>query len=303
VRNDVAIKGQPSPQSSSLPEPTYLRWQDYRRSFKWRTAQGKSWGANLLEYPPVEGPSFSSRLFMLPVAQTISEERDTGDVVFLGIEGDVEFNVGSEPVLLKPLDLLSVPANTVYTYVNIGLTDALMCGVFAKNDAPQSASTQPTGKPQHMIWNDYRRDFHWTLPLAERWGYHRGSGPLIIAEMLRGHTARMPTAQTTPWHFSPRDMLFMGIRNEVEFAAAARKWPLGRFDFLLLPAGTPFIYTNFGLDEALFFSIGGELPPGRKGSYFAEDPGWPIRADARTLDVEIDPYGDARIKERYAPNR
>ena len=39
--------------------------------------------------------------------------------------------------------------------------------------------------------------------------------------------------------------------------------------------------------------MGGKLPPGKKGVYFTEDPGWPIRAHALAFLVELDPYGDA----------
>jgi len=66
-------------------------------------------------------------------------------------------------------------------------------------------------------------------------------------------------------------------------------------DLLLLPAGTPYTYTNYSRAETLFFSIGGKLPPGKKGIYFSADPGWPIRPDAPTMQVEIDPHGDARV--------
>ncbi len=104
----------------------------------------------------------------------------------------------------------------------------------------------------HMVWDTYRRDFRWTLPLAEQWGYHRGSGPLIISDGLRGHTVRMPTGQTTPWHHAARDMLF----------------------------------------------IGGKLPPGKKGTYYAEDPGWPVRADAATIEVFVDQHGDAKVVDK-----
>ena len=89
--------------------------------------------------------------------------------------------------------------------------------------------------------------------------------------------------------------LFMGIYHEVEFKAGGREFALGPLDFLLIPAGTPYQYANYGLSEVVFLSIGGKLPAGKKGTYFASDPGWPIRADAETIEVVIDKYGDARV--------
>jgi hypothetical protein len=60
----------------------------------------------------------------------------------------------------------------------------------------------------------------------------------------------------------------------------------------LIPAGVPYTYTNYGLDEVVFLSIGGKLPVGKKGTYFTRDPGWPIQADAPKMDVELDAAGD-----------
>ena len=77
--------------------------------------------------------------------------------------------------------------------------------------------------------------------------------------MLRGHLVRDPAAQSTPWHYAPRDMMFTVIDNEVEFAAAGKCWPLKPMDMLVLPAGTPYKYTNYSRMETLFFSIGGNL--------------------------------------------
>ena len=277
-------------------DPVYMRWQDYRRAFAWRVGAERP-GENRLEYPAIEAPLVKGRVIVVPAGNAAPEQVDKAGAVFLAVEGETEFTVAGERYALKPLDLLSIPAGTRYSYMNVGLTNALLCGIFAKPD-PKEPSAAPTKPIMHMAWAHYRRDFHWTLPLAERWGYHRGSGPLIIADDLRGHTVRIPTGQTTPWHYAARDMLFMGISNEVEFKAGGGEWPLGPLDWLIVPAGTPYTYTNYALAECVFFSIGGKLPPGRKGTYFASDPGWPIRADAETMDVEIDAHGDARVIDK-----
>jgi quercetin dioxygenase-like cupin family protein len=280
--------------AAALHEPTHMIWQAYRRNFALVTPEGKGWGHQRIEYPAIHGTDFFGHWTALPAAQSAISHTASGDVVYLSVEGEIEFTVDGVLYPLKPLDLLSVPAHMPRSYVNVGLKNALFFGTYAKNQHGPSMIAADA-RVELMSWENSRRDFHWTLPLAERWGYHRGSGPLIRPPMLRGHLVRDPAAQSTPWHYAPRDMMFTVIDNEVEFAAAGKCWPLKPMDMLVLPAGTPYKYTNYSRMETLFFSIGGMLPPGKKGVYFSADPGWPIRPDAPTMQVEIDPYGDARV--------
>jgi mannose-6-phosphate isomerase-like protein (cupin superfamily) len=277
--------------------PVYQRWHDYRRELSWRTGGNDASGSRFVEYPAIEAPLVKGQLLMVPAAQGSNRRTADVDAVYLCVEGEAEFTVGSVTFALKPLDLLSIPAGLAYEFVNPGLTNTLLCGIYAKNDGakPATAGSKAQPAPQHMVWTQYRRDFRWTLPWAEQWGYHRGSGPLIISDGLRGHTVRQPPGQSTPWHSPARDMLFMGIYHEVEFKAGGRVCSLGPLDFLIIPAGTPYQYNNYGLSETVFFSIGGKLPPGQKATYFASDPGWPIRGDVEELVVEIDGHGDARL--------
>ena len=279
-------------------DPVYQRWQAYRSAFRWSSGPDNGSGFQRLEYPAVEAPLVRGQLLVLPTGQGAPSQSHETDSVYLCIEGELEFVIGSNIFALKPLDMISIPAGTSYRFVNVALSQALACFISAKKDAAAAAAvtvSKTPVAPNHMVWEQYRRDFRWTLPLAEQWGYHRASGPLIITDGLRGHTVRQPVGQSTPWHYAARDMLFMGIYHEVEFKAGGREFALGPLDFLLIPAGTPYQYTNYGLSEVVFLSIGGKLPAGKKGIYFASDPGWPIRADAETIEVVIDKYGDARV--------
>jgi len=298
IRQESRTSVQASLAALAQGNPVYQPWQEYRRAFSWRIGARGETELRHIEYPSVEAPLVKAQLLMLPIAEASDRRSSDVDAVFLCVEGEAEFTVGSTTFVLKPLDLLSVPAGWEYEFANPGLSNSLLCGVFAKNQDARpavSGSSSPPAAPQHMIWAKYRRNFRWTLPWAEQWGFHRGSGPLIISDGLRGHTVRQPPGQSTPWHSPARDMVFMGIQHEVEFKAAGRDCPLGPLDFLIIPAGTPYQYTNYGLSEAVFFSIGGKLPPGQKATYFVSDPGWPIRGDVEELIVEIDGHGDARV--------
>jgi quercetin dioxygenase-like cupin family protein len=167
-------------------------------------------GQHLLEYPAIEGADYRGRLMALPVGQTCKRS-DPGDTVLLGIEGDIEVTLEGSKLALKPLDLLGIPANTPYSCANPGLSNALMCGVYANPDP--GAPGRAEAKPRHMIWEDYRGNFGWTQP-----GPNAGG---ITADPVRSsfrlaarHTVRMPPGQSTPWHFTVRDLMFMCIHNE-----------------------------------------------------------------------------------------
>ncbi|HSV83880.1 MAG TPA: hypothetical protein VLK85_32180, partial [Ramlibacter sp.] len=238
-------------------------------------------------------PFANLRLILVATGQSAPTRTRDVDTVYQCFEGTVEVTINDARYVLNALDLLSVPAGSRYSFANCELQNALLCEVSARNEG---APLPPGGlAPSHMVWSQYRRDFRWTLPLAEHWGYHRGSGPLIITDGLRGHTVRMPIGQTTPWHHAARDMLFMGIYHEVEFRAGGRSFTLGPRDQLTVPAGTPYCYTNHGLDEVVFLSIGGKLPAGKKGTYYARDPGWPIDPATPIIEVFVDKYGDAKV--------
>jgi len=280
--------------AAALREPSSLLWQEFRRNFALVVPEGRGWGHQRIEYPVIHGADFFGRWITLPAAQRTPVHTEPGDVVYLSVEGDIEIIVNDTLYTLKPLDLLSVPAHMPRSYVNVGLGDARLFGTYADGE-PGSSKVPPDARVELMSWETSRCDFHWTLPLAERWGYHRGSGPLIRPAMLRGHLVRMPSAQTTPWHYAPRDLMFTVIDNEIEFGAAGKRWPLKPMDMLVIPAGVPYSYVNYSRSETLFLSIGGKLPPGKKSAYFTRDPGWPIRPDAPTMQVEIDAHGDARV--------
>jgi quercetin dioxygenase-like cupin family protein len=270
-------------------EPFYQLWKDYRRNFTWA---GSGNGYHRMEYPAVPGASFDGRMLVLPTGQGIEEMVAQGDIVYQLFDGDVDFVVDGALYPSGYLDLIAIPAGSTFSCTNVGLTNAVLCGLFAH---PDSATGDTATAVEHMVWDAYKRDFRWTLPLAEQWGYHRGSGPLIRPPGLRGHTVRMIPGQSTPWHYAPRDLMFMPIDGEVEFEAANGVWPLGKWDMLLVPAFTPYKWSNYGLKEVVFLSIGGKLEPGKKGAYFDGNPGWPIRPDASRLAIEIDVYGDAKV--------
>lgn len=274
---------------SSRRQSIFRCWRNYKREVQ-ITGSGPAF--ERLLFPEVPGASFSGRLVVVPPGRQAESVTGLADKVFLVVDGETDFCSGGAWHGLTKLDMISIPAGNSFHYLNGGFENAILCEV--------SAHDEPVERPhdlgvEHWRWQEYRRDFHWTLPLAESPGFCRGSGPLVKPPQLRGHTVRLPANQTSPWHYAARDLLFLVVDGEIEFECGGQRYEMEKLDFLLIPALMPYKYTNFGLVEELHLSIGGKLEPGKKGVYFHEDPGWPVRADAKTMPVEIDIYGDAKI--------
>lgn len=278
---------------STIPQkdrpPVFSKWRDYRRDV---TVIRNTPGQERLVYPQVPGDSFSGNLIVVPPGRQSKSVTGAADKIFLVVEGEADFYAGGNWHALVKLDMISIPAGFSFHYLNGGLDALILCEV--------AAFEGPAERPQglgveHWRWQDYRRDFHWTLPWAELPGFHRGSGPLLRPPQLRGHTVRFPAHQSAPWHHAARDLLFLVVDGEIEFECGGGVFPMEKLDFLMIPALMPYKYTNFGLTEEIHLSIGGILEPGRKGVYYESDPGWPVRPDAKTIPVEIDTYGDAKV--------
>lgn len=273
--------------TAGVRKPVCLRWEDAHRKFDWVSSEDGQPEFRWLEYPFVQGNHIGGRLLMVPSAHHRVATEATDSMLYC-TEGHVEVTIGDRTHELKRFELLSIPADTPYRCTNYTFSPALFCLIVADGK-------DGDGKPGHLVWENYRRDFQWTLPLADQFGYHRASGPFLDNGTLHAHTAWQLAGQSTPWHLVPRDLLFVGTHNSVEFQAAGRRWPLGPRDILLMPAETPYAYTNYGVSEAIFLSIGGKTLPGKKGAYFTGDPGWPARPDAERLVTETDIYGNARV--------
>jgi quercetin dioxygenase-like cupin family protein len=280
-----------SPEATKL--PILLKWDDYRRGIKWES-QG---GSHLGKYPDIEGDSYRARMVMVPVAQGSGAFTSPEETVYIGVEGEVEVSLGSERHLLKPNDLLFVTANAAISYKNVGLDTALICEIVSKSHNEANAGAEVSTTTKFMDWEDVRREFHWNLPYAETWGYHRGSGPHILTTKFRGHMVRQPPAQGCPWHATTRDIFVLQLKGEIEWTAAGQKWPLIPRDLFIMRPGIPYVYTNLGMSEAIFFDIGGPVPKNSGGTvYWKSDPGWPVRPDAELLPTELGPEGERRVK-------
>jgi len=282
-----------------------MRWKDYRRLYKWREADGSGWGQHVLEYPRMDSGSISGEMIVLLPGQATDLCSEETDTVYLGVEGEVEFSMGEARAGLAALDLLGLPRGTAYRFANSGLSNALVF-CMKNSSAPRTTSMTEGNIGQSapyisMRWQDYRSGFRWTLPFAETWGFHRGAGPHMRLDTLSGHTVRHPIGQCSPWHAAQRDLLFIQLSGTSAFQSAGKVWELEARDLLLIRARTPYSYANIELSESVFLDMGVRITQG--STYYAEDPGWPIRSDARILETEKDTHGHARLKGGTLPAR
>lgn len=271
--------------------PVHLRWERYRRALRWGERSGTASGLQLGEYPSVDASALSGRMSLLPPGQGSPTQAHEGDTFFLGVQGQVEVEVGADKKDLGAHDILRIAAGTGYRYVNVGLEHALLFTVRENPAAPArgerpEVDTTDGGPGEYMSWAQNRRSFRWQAPLSDRVGYQRHSGPYVYSRLLGGHMVRMSPGQGSPWHAVPSDLLFVQLLGEVDFSAAGCVWPLEPRDILLLPANTPYIYTNVGLSEVLFFDIAAKRPPGVRNTYYESDPGWPVRSEVAVLDTD-----------------
>ncbi|CAN5326148.1 hypothetical protein BH09PSE6_BH09PSE6_08850 [soil metagenome] len=278
--------------NSKLRRPISLRWAEAKLGAEWIEGTTKDPHSQAFAYAMLQAPETTMRPILIPSGTTYSGGQAKADKVFLIMDGALDITVDDRAESYGEHDLVAVTAGTRFTLANPGLDGAVVCEIAAKTNA----RTDVDAAPPAMRFQEYKNRFSWTLPWAERFGYHRGSGPLIVTDEIRGHTVRMPVGQATPWHYAARDLMFMGIHNEVTFMADGQSFPLRRFDMLLIPSGVPYSYKNVDFGEAFFISIGGKLIPGNKGTYFDADPGYPVNPAARTLEVYIDANGDAKLR-------
>jgi mannose-6-phosphate isomerase-like protein (cupin superfamily) len=234
------------------------------------------------------GETFAARAVQLGVSEAVTDQRAATSVVFVGIFGAIELAVGGERFHLGARDVLTVPQGMAYSAVNAGTHDAVFAVVRSTVDEP--AQEVPLTGAHLLRWADYRREFRSAiLPRAQIFGHHRLSGPHTLLRSLLGHTVRVPPNQASPWHEIPRDLLFIQLDGEIDFASGGLITLLRPADLLLVRAGTPYSYANFGFGDALFFDIGGRiLTPGATSTYYEDDPGWPVRTDAATYKIISD---------------
>lgn len=279
-----------------MSEPVlHMAWRDAARKPLCRTADSGTTPSRWIEYEGLTGHDCRIEHLALPAGQRCEATGSSGGTVLAGVEGTVAVQVGPATHHVHERDLLALPAGLAYALHNASDTQAaFLCTVRAHGAAGMAPVAQ--GQVLHVSRETSVQQLTWTLPFANTWGHHRGSGPYVSPEGLRGHMVSLPLGQASPWHHAPRDLYFLGMDGVVEFQAVGQCVRLESMDLLHVQSGTPYRYCNVAAGDAFFLSIGGAAARGAKGVYYQDDPGWPVRADARILDTDADPYAGLRAQ-------
>ncbi len=266
-------------------EPDLSRWADYRRTLRW-TDPGAAWGNHVGAYEGLRSTNCHARTILVPVGQASEPTLSPGIVFMLVLNGAIEVRTDENSVVAERHDIVRLKPDVKHSYGNCGLGDALLTRFDVEPREPIPGLALPVSdEPLVHMDAASRRNFRWThLTWGDRWGYHRGTAPLEGWAHAAGHLVRQPVGQSSPWHSSAAEIFFLQLAGEVEFTACGQRWLLQPLDLFRMPGDAPYTYTNVGSEEVWFYDLvireRSDDP-----TYYAGDPGWPIRSDAKLLDV------------------
>jgi mannose-6-phosphate isomerase-like protein (cupin superfamily) len=234
------------------------------------------------------GETFAATMMHLDEGASSGARIAVTSVVLIGVTGSLQVAAGGESFDVGTRDVLTIPQGMSYTAVNRGPDVAVCASVRSTEDEP--ADVEPLSGAHLLAWRTYRRSFRsGIMPRAEIFGHHRLSGSHTPLRTLLGHAVRVPPSQASPWHEVPRDLLFVQLKGEIDFASAGSVTSLHPGDLLYVHANTPYCYANYGFGDALFFDIGGRiLTPGATSTYYEDDPGWPVRPGSPSYKIVSD---------------
>lgn len=131
-------------------------------------------------------------------------------------------------------------------------------------------------------WVETRRDPRW-LEINTGWGSHRAVYPYLELGCLSAHLVGVPAGQRSPWHSRSggREVLFLGVAGELEFAVPDGIYPLDPCD-VLVSGSVPYSYQNLGVTPAFFWVLNERhegakeaRASGRSSTYYDEAPSDP----------------------------
>jgi gentisate 1,2-dioxygenase len=232
----------------------------------------------------VEAHGLSARVIRLPAGPEgcDSDLVSKDDHIWLQIRGELKLSAGNNRFDLSPRDLIYLPADQPLTLMTIGPDEAMVLEL-SVTTSECAAGSQPAIL---HAYRDYASRVSWDLPLARQWGYVRGSFPAIRTPTAWAHLMRMLPGQTAPVHSIPSDLIFIGLEESTEFEILNATYELGPYDLMVVPADTPYKYSNYGFSESIFLDFGLSAPAGRSARYFVD-------GQAATLEGSIPSPGSS----------
>lgn len=274
----------------SLDNVAYHPWSEIRTNALARAASDGERQSRWIEYPEVLNGSFLAQHLGVPAGEGVTANAAAHGVVLIGVEGIAQVRVDASTFELRARDILGIEPGESVSIDNLGESTCLICRFSVH---PEATKFERKGESTSFLsYETSRRESSWSLLMADQWGFIRGSGPYVAPAGIRGHLARLPYGQCSPWHSAPRDLFFLCLTGEMEVRVGERQWRLQARDLIVIPEGAPYRYSNLALIETEFLSIGSSVATGAKSVYFSGNPGWPSVDRTKVIKTSIDPYAD-----------
>jgi mannose-6-phosphate isomerase-like protein (cupin superfamily) len=256
---------------TELDDVRLVAWTGYRRQLAWQDTEGD--GFRIALGPSIEARGLSARLIRLPPGPggTGAYLDSAADRIWLQVRGDLELGIGAVNLALTARDLAYLPAGEPLRLTSIGEVEAVGLEITIEPAGGDPEPARPAAFAHR--WADYSPKVRWDLPLASQWGFARGSFPPISIPGAWAHLMRHLPGQSAPVHSIPTDLIFIGLEEIAEFEILGETYNLGPYDLMVVPADTPYKYSNYGFAEAIFLDVGLTAAPGHRSRYFIDGAG------------------------------
>lgn len=248
-----------------------VAWTGYRRQLAWQDTESD--GFRIALGPSIQARGLSARLIRLPPGPggTGAYLDSASDRIWLQVRGDLELGIGAVDLALAARDLAYLPAGEPLRLTSIGEAEAVGLEITIEPTGGEPEVAAPAAFAHR--WADYAPRVRWDLPLARQWGFARGSFPPISIPGAWAHLMRHLPGQSAPVHSIPTDLIFIGLEEIAEFEILGETYNLGPYDLMVVPADTPYKYSNYGFAEAIFLDVGLTAAPGHRSRYFIDKEG------------------------------
>ena len=137
-----------------------LRWDTYRREFRSAILpRAEVYGHHRLSGPHTPLRTLLGHAVRVPPNQASPWHQVPRDLLFVQLNGEIDFSSAGVVTMLRPADLLLVRAGTPYSYANHGFSDAVFFDIGGRILTPGATSTyyeEDPGWPVRAEVNTYK---------------------------------------------------------------------------------------------------------------------------------------------------
>lgn len=91
----------------------------------------------------LEGTNFAAGMVYIPVGQMTPDHYYTGEHLIFQLSGSTRFVINEEEIIIRPHDLIFIPANVTYRYGSVGLEASTFVNILGRVDEWPATSHYP----------------------------------------------------------------------------------------------------------------------------------------------------------------